>query len=406
MNLTKAKIDAFKFEGRKLVSGTSRDVRWDDKIKGLGVRVYPTGEKQFVLSYRIKGRKRLITLGKYGDPLTLDKARDKATKLKSGLLDGKDPLRHRQDERGAPTVKELSDRYLREHAKKNKRRGSYRGDELMLENIIKPRLGTRKVVDITFSDIDAIHSAMKATPYRANRVVALMSKMFSLASTQWRDLYGLDHNPAKGIEKYQEEKRRRYLGSDELASLTKALRQHANQSLSNAVRLLILTGARRGEVLNATWDQFSLDDGVWIKPSSHTKQKQEHRVPLSAPARELLVGMKNRSTSRFLFPSPSSNDKPATEVRRFWSDICKAASFKNVRMHDLRHTFASLLASSGHSLPLIGALLGHTQAATTQRYSHLYDDPLREATERIGELVDAVSNGRSAEIVEINSGKG
>jgi integrase len=406
MNLTKAKIDAFQFEGRSLASGTSRDVRWDDKIKGLGLRVYPTGEKQFVLSYRIKGRKRLITIGKFGDPLTLDMARSKATRLKSGLLDGKDPLRYRQDERGAPTVTELANRYLREHARKNKRPRSCRDDELMLKNIVKPRLGTRKVVDITFSDIDAIHRAMKATPYRANRVVALMSKMFSLASTQWRDIYRLDHNPTKGLKRYQEEKRRQYLGTEGLASLTEALNEHADQSLANAVRLLILTGARRGEVLNATWDQFDLEAGVWVKPSSHTKQKLVHQVPLSAPVRELLVGMKGSSASRYLFPSPTSGDKPATEVKRFWAEICKAASFENVRMHDLRHTFASLLASSGHSLPLIGALLGHTQAATTQRYSHLYDDPLREATDRIGELVDAVSNGRSAEVVELNPSKG
>ena len=406
MNLTKAKIDAFKFEGRTLVRGTSRDVRWDDKIKGLGIRVYPSGQRQFVLSYRIKGRKRLITIGKYGDPLTLEMARDKATKLKSGLLDGKDPLREREDERGAPTMNELADRYLREHAEKNKRERSRKEDELMLKNVVRPRLGTRKVADITFSDVDAIHRAMKATPYRANRVIALMSKMFSLASTKWRDRYGLDYNPAKGVEKYQEEMRRRYLGADELARLTKALREHADQSLANAVRLLILTGARRGEALNATWEQFDLEAGIWTKPSAHTKQKQEHRVPLSAPARELLARMKTTASSRYLFPSPTSNDRPATEVRRFWSDIRGAASLGDVRIHDLRHTFASLLASSGHSLPLIGALLGHTQAATTQRYSHLHDDPLREAVERIGGLVDAVNNGRSAEIVELDSRKG
>ena len=411
MNLTKARIDGFKYQGAKLAHGHSRDIRWDDKVSGFGLRVYPSGEKHFVLSYRTKGRKRLFTIGKYGDPFTLEMAREKAGKLKGDIIDGEDPLRYRQEERGAPTVKELAKKYLSDHAERHKRPASVKDDRSMIEKIILPRLGSRKVADITFADVDALHARMKATPYRANRVVALLSKMFSLASTRWREWSRLDHNPAKGIERYPEEGRERYLSPPELGALTKALANHPNQSIANAIRLLILTGARRMEVLSAKWDQFDLQEGVWVKPSAHTKQKREHRVPLNAPALELLTKMRsaaegeNAAESEFVFPGGQGNNH-LTGVKKAWKTVCEEAGIVGCRLHDLRHTYASILASSGLSLLVIGKLLGHVQQATTGRYAHLYDDPLREATNRVGALVDAVANGKTAEVVEIAGRKG
>ncbi len=411
MKLTKARIDALKYEGTKLTHGHSRDIRWDDMVSGLGVRIYPSGKKHFVLSYRVKGRKRLYTIGKYGDPFTLEMARKKAGKLKGEIIDGGDPLRHRQEERAAPTVKELAKRYLSDHAERHKRPASVRDDRAMIDKIILPRLGTRKVADITFADVDALHARLKATPYRANRVIALLSKMFSLASTRWRDWSQLDYNPAKGIEKYPEEGRERYLSPPELGALTKALASHPNQTTANAIRLLILTGARRMEVLAAKWDQFDLQEGVWVKPSAHTKQKREHRVPLNAPALQLLTEMRsategeNTAENEFVFPAGGDNNH-LTEIRKGWEMVCEEAGITGCRVHDLRHTFASILASSGHSLPIIGQLLGHTHQATTNRYAHLYDDPLREATNRVGSLVDAAAKGESAEVVEIAGRKG
>ncbi len=411
MKLTKARIDAFKYQGKKLTHGHSRDIRWDDETGGLGVRIYPSGKKHFVLSYRIKGRKRLYTIGKYGDPFTLEMARKKAGKLKGEIIDGGDPLRHRQEERAAPTIKELAKRYLSDHAERHKRPASVRDDRAMIDKIILPRLGTRKVADITFADVDALHARLKATPYRANRVIALLSKMFSLASTRWRDWSQLDYNPAKGIEKYPEEGRERYLSPPELGALTKALASHPNQTTANAIRLLILTGARRMEVLAAKWDQFDLQEGVWVKPSAHTKQKREHRVPLNAPALQLLTEMRsategeNTAENEFVFPAGRGNNH-LTEIRKGWEMVCEKAGINGCRVHDLRHTFASILASSGHSLPIIGQLLGHTHQATTKRYAHLYDDPLREATNRVGSLVDAAAKGKTAEVVEIAGRKG
>ena len=411
MKLTKARIDALKYEGAKLTHGHSRDIRWDDETSGLGVRIYPSGKKHFVLSYRIKGRKRLYTIGKYGDPFTLEMARKKAGKLKGAIIDGEDPLRCRQEERSAPTVKELAKKYLSDHAERHKRPASVRDDRAMIDKIILPRLGSRKVADITFADVDTLHARLKATPYRANRVVALLSKMFSLASTRWRDWSRLDHNPAKGIERYPEEGRERYLSPPELGALTKALTNHPNQSIANAIRLLILTGARKMEVLAAKWDQFDLDEGVWVKPSAHTKQKREHRVPLNAPALQLLTGMKadaereETDDGEFVFQGGQGNSH-LTEIKKVWKTVCKEAAITGCRVHDLRHTYASILASSGLSLLVIGQLLGHTQQATTKRYAHLQDDPLREATNRVGSLVDAAAKGKTAEVVEIAGRKG
>lgn len=405
MKLTKTKIDRLKYDG----DGNSRHVEWDDQEPGFGVRLYPGGQKSFVLSYRIKGRKRLFTLGRYGT-LTLEQAREKAIKKKGEIIDGKDPLRQRQDERQAPTVKDLAKRYLEEHAVK-KRESSREDDKSMIDNIILPRLGSQKVVEIQYDDIDALHRKLKDTPYRANRVIALLSKMFSLASTRWKGWSGRDDNPAKGIGRYQEEKRQRYLEADELFRLSNALASHKNQVSANAIRLLMLTGARRNEVLSATWDQFDLnrevinpDTGegepspIWVKPSAHTKQMKEHRIPISAAARQMLTEMQKTTGGDYLFPGRRKGEH-LTEIKRFWASVCKTAKIKDCRIHDLRHTYASILASSGLSLPIIGALLGHTQQATTQRYSHLYDDPLREATERVGNLV--TSNGETAEVVDL-----
>jgi integrase len=220
--------------------------------------------------------------------------------------------------------------------------------------------------------------------------------MFSLA-VRWEMR---DDNPARGIERNNEEKRNRYLVGDELRRLTEALAAYPVQMSANAIRLLLLTGARRGEVLAARWDQLDLDAGIWVKPSSHTKQKREHRIPLSAGARLLLVEIKaSAGSSEFLFPSAQGTAGHLTDIKRAWASICRLAGLTGVRTHDLRHSYASMLASSGLSLPVIGALLGHTQASTTQRYSHLFDDPLRATTDRVGAIVAAAGEDKPAATV-------
>jgi integrase len=209
--------------------------------------------------------------------------------------------------------------------------------------------------------------------------------MFSLAvSWGWRT-----DNPAQGIEKYQEEKRDRWLNDEELQRLWSILDKHPENLTAYVFKFLLLTGARKGEALQATWDQFDLEKGLWIKPAHLTKQKKKEHLPLSDRALLLLESFKKLipSDSLYLFPGKKTGE-PLKDVKKFWSSVLKQAKLENVRIHDLRHTHASHLVSSGLSLSIVGKLLGHTQASTTQRYAHLADEPLRQAAEVFGNKVD------------------
>ena len=378
-----------------LAPATGNRIAYDNEIKGFGVRITAAGVRSFVINYRAGGRERRLTIGQY--PVwSVTAARIEAQMLRRKIDVGQDPMRERHDEHTAPTVADLSRDYLERHAVKKRSR---RDDEAMIKNDILPRLGKMKVRDVRHVDVDRLHREItKRAPIRANRVVACLSKMFSLAQKwDWRS-----DNPVRGIERNPEERRTRHLSTEEIARLAEALNQCPESSSANAVKLLMLTGARRGEVLTAQWDQFDFEVGVWTKPSAHTKQKQQHRVPLSGPALQLLHQMREKATGDYLFPGPKG--APLTDIKRFWASISKTAEISGVRVHDIRHTYASLLASAGLSLPIIGALLGHTQAQTTQRYAHLFDDPLRQATERVGAIVTANKADGGAEVLPLKKG--
>jgi integrase len=269
----------------------------------------------------------------------------------------------------------------------------------MIQRIVLPRLGRLKVAIVRHADIEEVHRGLKDTPYRANRTLALLSKMFSLAMRwEWRQ-----DNPVRGVERYPEERRTRHLSQAELVRLSQALANYPNQTAANAVRFLLLTGARKGEALAATWDQFDLERGVWTKSSAHTKQKKEHRVPLNAAVLALLAEQRARAAGEHVFPGRRPG-QPLDDVKSAWAAITSAAELEGIRIHDLRHSYASILASAGLSLPIIGALLGHTQPATTSRYAHLFDDPLREATERVGAFVSS-ANKEAPEVVALRKGQ-
>lgn len=191
-----------------------------------------------------------------------------------------------------------------------------------------------------------------------------------------------------GIEKYQEEKRDRWLDQEELDRFWEVLDRYPSHKMAYIFKLLLLTGARKGEVLNATWDQFDFEKGIWTKPSHLTKQKKKEYLPLSEKALEVLQTLQrlNIQHSPFLFPGRIAG-QPVKEIQAFWNKVIKEATLENVRIHDLRHTHASHLVSSGLSLSIVGKLLGHTQASTTQRYAHLADESLRQAAELFGSKV-------------------
>jgi integrase len=368
---------------------------WDQDIKGFGLRVTPAGSRAFVLNYRRKsdGRSRRWTIGSFPDWGT-GAARDEAKRLKRLIDGGADPVGEQEGERSSPTVADLCTRFEAEYLPR-KRASTQRTYRNQLNSEIRPGLGRLKVARVSFSDIDALHRELsERAPYQANRIVALASRVFAMA-VRW----GMrTDNPCRGIERNQEAKRKRYLSNDELARLTKALTEHHDPQAANIVRLLLLTGARKGEMLTATWGQFDLENGIWTKPGAATKQRTEHVIPLSAPARQLLAKLhKARDTSGFLFPGRLGHRQ---DIKAAWIAICKAAGIEGLRVHDLRHSYASALAGAGFSLPVIGALLGHSQPSTTSRYAHLQDDPLRTATERAGAIL---SGQPSAEVVPLKT---
>jgi integrase len=372
-------------------------IHYDGETKGFGARVTAAGARSFVLNYVTRsGRERRMTIGDCSD-WTTTAARDKAKRLRRIVDEGGDPLADIEAERAAPTIAELCDRFEAEHVIR-KRVSTADDYRRMLRIHIRPHFGRHmKVADVTFADIDRLHRAVTKNggPYRANRVVAVLSKMFALA-VRWAMR---DDNPCKGIERNIEYGRRRYLSTDELVRLTSALTEHPNRQAADVIRLLLLTGARRGEVLAMRWADVDLIEGTWSKPASSTKQREAHEVPLSAPVRQLLSEIREQQTAKrhavgeYVFPGNGGTGH-VVEVKRAWRQLCKAAGISGLRIHDLRHSFASELVSSGASLPLIGALLGHSNPSTTARYSHLYADPLRVAAEHVGRVV--VNAGKPA----------
>jgi integrase len=365
-------------------------VTYDDVVKGFGCRVTTAGARAFVLNYRRKsdGRERRITIGSYPD-WSCAAAREEAKRLKRKVDSGGDPVGEHEASRAAATMADLAARFEREYIPR-KRPATQRDYRQQIAVDILPAIGRMKVAAVSFADIDRLHRTITArAPTHANRVLALLSRMFSLA-VRW----GLRvDNPVKGVERNQEHKRHRYLSGAELARLTTALTEIRDQGAANAVRLLLLTGARRGELLAARWADIDLEAGVWTKPGSTTKQKTLHRVPLSEAACQLLAEMREQAgeDAEWLFPARRTPHR--TDIDDAWGILRKAAGIPGVRLHDLRHTYASVLASAGLSLPVIGALLGHSTPVTTARYSHLFDDPLRQATERASAIITETRRG-------------
>jgi integrase len=276
---------------------TGNRILYDSEIPGFGVRITAAGAASFILNYHVHGRERRFTIGRHPE-LTATAARERALQLRGRILNGHDPLEEREQERSEPTLAELGTQYLVRYAITHKRASSLRNDRQMIDTIIRPHIGALRLKAVGRRDIEALHASLKATPYRANRVLALLSKMFSIAiEWGWRP-----DNPAKGIQRFHEDKRERWLTVEEMQRFTEALDAYHDQSAANALRLLLLTGSRESEVLKADWTQFDLPRGVWEKPSHHTKQKRIEFVPLSGPALELLCAMKPKDATGPLFP--------------------------------------------------------------------------------------------------------
>jgi integrase len=391
----------------KFVAGLPPGEMWwdgDPKAAGFGIRSYPGGGKSFFVDYRIDGRQRRITIGPF-PRWSADAARERAKELRKLIDRGHDPAGSKRERRTAPTVQDLIDRYVEDHLPKKSAEPARIADEIrMLEEIGKHLGKHTKVVDVHGGDIAEMHRRIsqsigrggKPRKVRANRILTVCSKMFSLAlvprageTLPWRN--AALGNPCKGIERNPEEGRERYFSTAELAAISDALADYPGVA-ADCVRLIMLTGCRPSEAMKATWSEFDSEPGFWRKPSAHVKQRKTHKLPLSAAAIELLARLSDKRKSNWVFPG----DKPGehlTTLWHVWHFVRKKAGLgEDARAYDLRHSVASHGVAGGLSLFVVGKLLGHTQSRTTERYAHLADDPLREAAERIANIVTGAGN--------------
>jgi integrase len=394
---------------------------WDSEIPSFGVCVTAAGAKSFILDYQSFGRQRRYTLGRHPE-WTATAAREEVLALKRKIRDGFDPQEEKRKARLEPTVGELADEYMQSDRERKKRATSVRNDKQMLESNIRPAIGKMALKAVGRRDIEKLHSSLNDTPYQANRVLALLSTIFNYAIQEKR----LTENPAKGIEKFEETKRECWLDDEKLQRFRQALDSYGNeiannqsvakknaekQRAANALKLLMLTGSRAGEVLKAEWEQFDLVRARWTKPSINTKQKKVEHVPLSAPAVELMISMMPRNPTGPLFPG--RNGGMRVSLKRPWLQACRAAGFVEVetvqgkrrllkrfkptlRIHDLRHNYASYLVNNGESLQTVSKLLGHSQTATTERYAHIADQTLRIANDKFALIYTNAAKRKTA----------
>lgn len=381
---------------------------WDDDLPRFGLRVRTTGTKTYVVQYRAKGRTRVVTLGCHGG-LTPASARKLALAVLAQVAAGGDPAEDRDTGREQLTVRQLGQRYMAEHAVPKKKPTSVADDRRMLEKYIYPALGSRRVLEVRRADIEKLHVALRAKPTTGNRLVSLLSALFHFAERL--ELVPPYFNPCRGICRYAERRRERFLSVAELTRLGSALKalEEAYKAGKDprrqqseipaglaAVRLLVFTGARVGEILGLRWEYVDFERGLLRLPDSKTGAKVIH---LNAPALELLARRcEARGDSPWVIPGEAAGEH-LVNLGKIWRRVRKRAGLEDVRLHDLRHSFASVGAAAGLSLPLIGGLLGHRQASTTQRYAHLADHPLRSASELVASRIAAALEGREAALV-------
>ena len=421
--ITKTSVDRL-----QCPEGKDREILWDgghkEAVRGFGVVAFRNGGKCYVVQYRKDGRSRRSRLGEHGR-LTPEEARIQAKIITGQVETGADPIAERKAARGVPTLSELAADFMALHIA-TKRKGRT-GEEYarLLKLCILPALGSRRVTDIKRADVARMHTKLSAGgPYQANRALAVLSSIWTWAAR--RDFVSFADNPAKGIERNREQGRERYLTSEELARLGDALREAETIGLPMAIdqskptakhgpkegarrnldpfaiaaiRLLILTGARLREILHLRWSEVDFERGMIFLPDSKTGKKPLY---LSAAALEVLASIPKVNGNPHIIAGDKAG-APRADLNKPWRAIRKAAGLEDVRCHDLRHSFASIGAGASLGLPIIGKLLGHKQAATTQRYAHLDSDPMRRAVDTIGATISAAMAGKDGKVIPMRS---
>ncbi|WP_425990591.1 tyrosine-type recombinase/integrase [Brevundimonas sp. TWP2-3-2] len=376
----------------------ARDILvWDSELTGLHLKVTPTGKKSFYFYYRTADqRERRPKLGDF-PALKPEVARTLAYKMKSEILHGRDPSGNRKAERAdAATVATLLARYLSDHAEPHKKASSTKEDRRLINKMINPAIGSVRLKAVAGADIAALINALRETPVLANRVLALLSKAFSLAES-W-GLRPQSSNPAKGIQRYREKPRGYFLDDAETARLWNVLDDEdqagtTGRSITAAIRLLLLTGRRKEEVLSLEWSFVDFDRGILNLPDTKTGRIT---VPLPGAAAEILLALKSdpEADPRWVIRGQIPG-KHLVGIQKAWERLRSKAGLEAVRLHDLRHSYGGQAMALGLSLPQLGALLAHKSPTTTQRYAHFANDHRNASAELVDQRLAQIT-GRTS----------
>lgn len=378
-------------------------ILWDSELRGFGARATKTG-KTFILKYRFEGKQRFYSIGRYGQGWTVDSARKKAHELLGQIASGIDPADKKALKGREASLEAVMKEFVTNHVRRKLKPKTVHSYERIIGRFILPELGTMKLSQIGHREIEGFHQRYAGSPRQANLSVAIISKFFNWAAGQgYREGQA---NPCAHIAKYPERKVERFLSVEEIQRLGSALTE-AEQSQSEnpyaiaAIRLLLFTGARLSEILTAKWELVDWERGVL---RLEDRKANDKAILLTPPAIDLLKALPRTHGNPYIIVG-AVEGQHLINLQKPWRRLRKAAALDDVRLHDLRHSFASIGAGEGHSLLIIGRLLGHSQAATTQRYAHLADDPIRQAGDAISaKIAAALSPDKHPDLGEMQNG--
>ena len=371
--------------GRLSVEGREA-IFWDRDLPGFGVRVYPSGTKTFVVQSRGEGRSRRLTIGRHG-AITADEARERAARLIARIKSWDDPA---PPARVRVTVAEFAERYLAEHVAIRCKPGTQVLYRAAVRQYIVPALGETPVSAVRREQVAALHHSLRETSYAANRAVHLLARILDAAEEEGLRPRGAG-NPCRSIEKFRERPHERFLSEDELRRLGRVLEAAAgggggaSPAAVAAIRLLVLTGCRRSEILGLRWEHVDLASGELRLPDSKTGARL---VPLSPAAAEVITELPRTPGNPWVISGRKAG-APLRNLQYPWEILRARAGLDDVRIHDLRHSFASRALALGESLSMIGELLGHRRARTTARYAHLALDSVKTSASRVAGSIES-----------------
>ena len=373
--------------------GSAKCNFFDVRLKGLMLEVRKSGGKTYYFAYQNRrGVRRYMRIGNAED-YSLAEAQEHALRHRQSVKDGLDPVEVRADARRVPTFAEFIENDFLPHIRLHKR--SWQCDVSLLNNHLLPFLSPMYMDSIGRRDIQRVISDRREQGKAAgtcDRILILSRRIFNLA-LNWQ-VPGMTSNPAKEVDRLNvDNKRERYLNEPEIRRLQAVLEHSENPLLRSIVPMLLVTGARKREVLDARWEDFDFDSRLWKIPV--TKSGKPRYVPISDGLIAILNSVPRLAGSRYVFANPDTG-KPYVTIFYAWNTARQRAGLPDVRIHDLRHSFASILINSGRSLYEVQHLLGHTQSKTTERYAHLQRETLLNAANVVANMVGGAVPARAA----------